>query len=67
MGLGESLGLTVIAEGVERTAEAARLKTLGCHLGQGYLYGAPLPASALGYIPADDLSSWQPLLVSSAS
>jgi EAL domain-containing protein (putative c-di-GMP-specific phosphodiesterase class I) len=67
MGLGESLGLAVIAEGVERTAEAARLKTLGCHLGQGYLYGVPLPASALGYIPADDLSSWQALLVSSAS
>ena len=66
MGLGESLGLAVIAEGVERTAEAARLKTLGCHLGQGYLYGVPLPASALGYIPADDLSSWQALLVSSA-
>ena len=67
MGLGASLGLAVIAEGVERTAEAARLKALGCHLAQGYLYGGPLPASALGHIPADDLSSWQPLLVSSAS
>jgi diguanylate cyclase (GGDEF)-like protein/PAS domain S-box-containing protein len=67
MGLGKSLGLSVIAEGVERTAEAARLKALGCHLAQGYLYGGPLPASALGYIPADDLSSWQDLLVFSAS
>jgi len=67
MGLGASLGLAVIAEGVERTAEAGRLKALGGRLAQGYLYGLPLPASALGYVPADDLGSWQPLLVSSAS
>ena len=62
IGLGKSLGLSVIAEGVERAAVAAKLKTLGCYLAQGYLYGAPLPASALGYFPADDLSSWQALL-----
>jgi EAL domain-containing protein (putative c-di-GMP-specific phosphodiesterase class I) len=51
MSLGKSLGLSVIAEGVERTAEAAKLKALGCHLAQGYLYGTPLPASALGTSP----------------
>jgi len=51
MGLGASLGLAVIAEGVERTAEAGRLKALGGRLAQGYLYGLPLPASALGYVP----------------
>jgi diguanylate cyclase (GGDEF)-like protein/PAS domain S-box-containing protein len=62
VGLGESLGLSVIAEGVERTAEAAKLRSLGCHLAQGYLYGRPLPASALGCFAADDLSSWQPLV-----
>jgi diguanylate cyclase (GGDEF)-like protein/PAS domain S-box-containing protein len=67
MGLGASLGLAVIAEGVERTAEAARLKGLGCHLAQGYLYGVPLPASALGYIPAEDLSSWQAALLESSA
>ena len=44
MSLGKALGLSVIAEGVERTAEAAKLKALGCHLAQGYLYGSPLPA-----------------------
>jgi diguanylate cyclase (GGDEF)-like protein/PAS domain S-box-containing protein len=67
MSLGKSLGLSVIAEGVERTAEAAKLKALGCHLAQGYLYGSPLPASALGYFPAGDLSSWHALLMSAAS
>ncbi len=56
--LGRSLGLSVIAEGVERTAEAAKLQALGCYLAQGYLYGRPLPASALGYLPATDLASW---------
>lgn len=67
IGLGESLGLSVIAEGVERTAEAAKLQSLGCHLAQGYLYGRPLPASALGCFPASDLSSWRPLLSLAAS
>ena len=67
MSLGKSLGLSVIAEGVERTAEAAKLKALGCHLAQGYLYGSPLPASALGYFPESDLSPWNALLTSAAS
>ena len=57
----------MIAEGVERTAEAAKLKALGCHLAQGYLYGSPLPASALGYFPEGDLSPWNALLISAAS
>jgi diguanylate cyclase (GGDEF)-like protein/PAS domain S-box-containing protein len=67
IGLGESLGLSVIAEGVERTAEAVKLQSLGCNLAQGYLYGRPLPASALGCFPADDLSSWQALVSLAAS
>lgn len=56
--LGRSLGLSVIAEGVERTAEAVKLQALGCYLAQGYLYGRPLPASALGPFPSTDLRSW---------
>jgi EAL domain-containing protein (putative c-di-GMP-specific phosphodiesterase class I) len=42
--LGHSLGLTVIAEGVETTAQADALQRLGCDLGQGYLYARPMPA-----------------------
>ncbi len=56
--LGASLGLSVVAEGVERVAQADRLRTLNCFLAQGYLYGRPMPASALGPFPTDDLSSW---------
>ncbi len=67
IGLGDSLGLSIVAEGVERPAQAAKLQSLGCHLAQGYLYGEPLPATALGAFPTDDLASWQKLLRSAAS
>jgi diguanylate cyclase (GGDEF)-like protein len=39
----QSLGLTVIAEGVESASQAEVLARLGCQLGQGYLYGRPAP------------------------
>jgi EAL domain-containing protein (putative c-di-GMP-specific phosphodiesterase class I) len=58
VGLGESLGLAIVAEGVERPAQAEALMSLGCVLAQGYLFGFPQPASALEPFPADDLSSW---------
>jgi EAL domain-containing protein (putative c-di-GMP-specific phosphodiesterase class I) len=61
LGLGDSLGLSIIAEGVERPLQATRLQALGCHLAQGYLFGKPRPAAALGTFPADDLSSWDEL------
>jgi EAL domain-containing protein (putative c-di-GMP-specific phosphodiesterase class I) len=67
IGLGDSLGLSIVAEGVEQPAQAATLQALGCHLAQGYLYGLPLPAGALGAFPADDLSSWHEVARSEAS
>ena len=41
MALAETLGLTVVAEGIERPEDADELVGLGCRLGQGYLYARP--------------------------
>ncbi|MYZ47503.1 putative bifunctional diguanylate cyclase/phosphodiesterase [Propylenella binzhouense] len=45
--LGRSLHLTVTAEGVETEAQRDRLRALGCHLLQGYLFGRPTPTQEL--------------------
>ncbi|WP_428390267.1 putative bifunctional diguanylate cyclase/phosphodiesterase [Lichenicoccus sp.] len=44
IGLAKSLGLTVVAEGVEEPETAALLSALNCDLGQGWLFGRPGPA-----------------------
>jgi len=41
--MARSLGLTVIAEGVELPEQLVFLEGLGCHLYQGYLHSRPLP------------------------
>ncbi|MGQ0709120.1 MAG: putative bifunctional diguanylate cyclase/phosphodiesterase [Rhodoferax sp.] len=45
--LGQVLGLSVIAEGVETLAQFAALRSLGCERVQGYLYGRPMPLETL--------------------
>ena len=42
--MAHSLGMEVIAEGVENHAQRDLLHDLGCHMIQGYLYSKPLPA-----------------------
>ncbi|MEJ1158330.1 putative bifunctional diguanylate cyclase/phosphodiesterase [Prosthecomicrobium sp. N25] len=45
--LGRSLGLSVVAEGIETERQAALVMATGCTKGQGYLFATPMPAAAL--------------------
>ena len=44
VGLANSLGLGIIAEGIETPEQAAFLRDLGCQIGQGFHLSAPLCA-----------------------
>lgn len=41
--LGRSLGMGLVAEGVETEDQARLLASMGCHLAQGFLLGRPVP------------------------
>jgi EAL domain-containing protein (putative c-di-GMP-specific phosphodiesterase class I) len=45
--LARTLGLAVVAEGVEDEQTRDELVALGCHMCQGYLFSPPLPAEAV--------------------
>ena len=56
--LGKSMNLSVIAEGVETSEQAAFLLRHGCNQAQGYFYGKPVGADRVledwGQAPADE-------------
>ena len=54
--MGRSLGLRVIAEGVEHAGQLAVLRQEGCDCVQGFLVGKPMPAEEF----ARFLRGWQP-------
>jgi len=41
--LAKSLGMNVVAEGIESAADASVLEKLGCDFGQGFAFGRPQP------------------------
>jgi diguanylate cyclase (GGDEF)-like protein/PAS domain S-box-containing protein len=55
--LAHSLGLDVIAEGIETPAQLRRLRALGCEYGQGFLFSRPLTAEDIPSLFAD----WAPV------
>jgi PAS domain S-box-containing protein len=57
VGLGNSLSLTTVAEGVESQTIADMLLWLGCDIGQGWLYGRPIPPEQLPEALAERLNS----------
>ena len=60
IGLGNSLGLTTVAEGVENQTIADMLLWLGCDLGQGWLFGRAVSPEQLAEVIAERLVPWSP-------
>jgi diguanylate cyclase (GGDEF)-like protein/PAS domain S-box-containing protein len=51
VGLGATLALEVVAEGIEEPEQAETLRALGCDLGQGFLFARPMTAEdSLAYV-----------------
>ena len=50
--LGRRMGLTVLAEGIETTAQLEYLRAIGCELGQGYLFAPALAADEVAALLA---------------
>ncbi|MGI9433627.1 MAG: putative bifunctional diguanylate cyclase/phosphodiesterase [Geminicoccaceae bacterium] len=46
--LARSLGMQIIAEGVETDAQLAQLHLEGCDIAQGFFFGRPVPATEIG-------------------
>jgi EAL domain-containing protein (putative c-di-GMP-specific phosphodiesterase class I) len=47
IGLAKNLGIVTVAEGVETTAQDAFIRHHGCDIGQGFLYGKPIPSGQI--------------------
>ena len=47
VGLGQSLGMPVIAEGIETRDQRLRLEAMECRYGQGYLFAPPLDVTSV--------------------
>ena len=47
--MAKALGKQVVAEGVEKVTELHALRDLGCHFGQGFLFGRPTGVSELEF------------------
>jgi EAL domain-containing protein (putative c-di-GMP-specific phosphodiesterase class I) len=45
--MGKTLGLGLIAEGVETAEQAERLQSLGCRFAQGFYFSRPVPAEEI--------------------
>jgi diguanylate cyclase (GGDEF)-like protein len=47
LGVGQSLSLAVVAEGIEQHTQLAALEEMGCQMAQGFLLGIPSPAEVI--------------------
>jgi EAL domain-containing protein (putative c-di-GMP-specific phosphodiesterase class I) len=55
--LSRSFGLSTVAEGIEEAGQAERLATLGCLLGQGFLWSRPVPPGEISDVLVRQLTA----------
>ncbi|MEG2000812.1 MAG: bifunctional diguanylate cyclase/phosphodiesterase [Evtepia sp.] len=55
--LAKRLNLQIVAEGVENRSQVAFLRTIGCHLVQGFVFYRPMPSEAFGALLEESPSS----------
>jgi diguanylate cyclase (GGDEF)-like protein/PAS domain S-box-containing protein len=51
--LGQSLGMSTVAEGIEEYGQLAALREMGCTFAQGFYFSRPVPASEAGRLLFD--------------
>lgn len=56
--LGHSLGLQLVAEGIERLDQLDHLAALGCEFGQGYLWQRPVSAAVAFELVTSSTTGW---------
>ncbi len=51
--LGQSLGMSTVAEGIEEYGQLAALREMGCDFAQGFYFSRPIPADEAGLLLMD--------------
>jgi diguanylate cyclase (GGDEF)-like protein/PAS domain S-box-containing protein len=57
VGIAESLGLQLVAEGVETAEQVDCLLRLGCHTAQGFFFSRPLPAAQVAHLLPENVGA----------
>jgi EAL domain-containing protein (putative c-di-GMP-specific phosphodiesterase class I) len=66
IGLGRSLGLSLVAEGIETLGQAESLRHRGCHFGQGFYFAKPMAASRVPWFLTQPREQPKPAIISAA-
>ncbi|MCA1297142.1 putative bifunctional diguanylate cyclase/phosphodiesterase [Stappia indica] len=59
LSIANGLGADVVAEGIETEAQERYMRQRGCHFGQGYRFGAPMPRATAEIYLRDDKATRQ--------
>lgn len=64
IGLGRALGIMITAEGIETNEQLLLIQAAGCHFGQGYLFGKPVPLDQISFEEDAEEEQSQPVILS---